>query len=472
MTRARAPSGLKRTGASGTPQPWAAVAVAVLAFFIVTLDAVVVNVALPSIQDSLGGGVQGLQWVVDGYTLMFAAFLLTAGSLSDRVGARQAIGYGIALFVVTSVGCGLAPSLSLLVVARLLQGAAAAIMMPASLALISHAYDDPARRARAVAAWAMGGAVAASSGPVIGGLLTLVDWRLVFLINVPVGVVGLILLRRAAPSPHRPAPFDVVGQLTAVLAMGCLTYGAIEAGDAGLRSPRVLLAFLLAVVGAVAFVVSQAREQHPMVPLSLFESRTVSIAMVTGFAFMVGFYGLPFLFSLYFQQVRDLSPLATGVAFLPMMLTGLVITPFSALIVEKVGSRLSITGGLGLMALGLLVLALLPVTTPLWLLSAIMVLIGLGGPLAMPPTIAVLLNNVPEGLAGTASGVFNTSRQVGGALAIAVFGALVADPQRFMDGLQVSLLIASAVLMAATLATTQLPRMRPRKLTSPPTATT
>ncbi len=210
-----------------------------------------------------------------------------------------------------------------------------------------------------------------------------------------------------------------------------------------------------------------------MVPLSLFESRTVSIAMVIGFAFMVGFYGLPFLFSLYFQQVRDLSPLATGVAFLPMMLTGLVLTPFSALIVEKVGSRLPITGGLGLMTLGLLVLGATAVD------SAAVAVVGAHG--ARRPGRAAgdaadhcgAAQQRAERLqAGTASGVFNTSRQVGGALAIAVFGALVADPEHFMDGLQVSLLIASAVLMAATLATTQLPAMRPRNVTSAPNAAT
>lgn len=450
-----------QAAASDPYKAWAAVAVAVLAFFLVTLDAVVVNVALPSIRESLGGGIQGLQWVVDGYTLMFAALLLTAGSLSDRVGARQAIGYGIALFMVTSAGCGLAPSLGLLVLGRLLQGSAAAILMPASLALIGQAYDDPARRARAVAAWAMGGAVASSSGPVIGGLLTMVDWRLVFLINLPVGVVGLLLLRRTAPSQHHPAPIDLVGQLTAVLAMGGLTYGVIESGDTGLGSPRVVLALLLALMGSAAFLLSQAKGKHPMVPLSLFASRAVSIAMVTGFAFMVGFYGLPFLFSIYFQQVRGLSPLATGVTFLPMMLIGLVVTPLSPRIVEKVGSRLPITGGLGLMTVGLLVLGLLPPTAPLWLLSALMMFIGLGGPLVMPPTIAVLLNHVPSHQAGIASGVFNTSRQIGGALAIAVFGTLLADPDHFMSGLHASLLIGAAVLLAAAVASTQLPAMRP-----------
>ena len=208
-------------------------AVALLGFFVITLDAVVVNVALPSIHGDLGGGMTGLQWVLDGYTLLFAALLLSAGSLSDRFGARQAFGAGLALFVVASAACGLAPSVEWLIAARLVQGAAAAVMMPSSMALIGQAYPDPVQRARAVALWAMGGAAASSSGPVLGGLLTLVSWRTIFFVNVPVGVVALVLLTRVAGSPQRRAPFDWTGQAMAVLAIGGLTYGAIEAGAAG-----------------------------------------------------------------------------------------------------------------------------------------------------------------------------------------------------------------------------------------------
>jgi MFS transporter, DHA2 family, methylenomycin A resistance protein len=175
-------------------------------------------------------------------------------------------------------------------------------------------------RARAVAVWAMGGAVASSSGPVLGGLLTLVSWRLIFFISLPVGAAALILLSRTERSPHRPAPFDRVGQLTAVVAMGGLTYGAIEAGAQGLTAPRVLGAFALALMALVAFVASQARGSHPMLPLDLFRSRNVSVAVVVGFTFIVGYYGLPFVMSLYLQQMRGLSPFATGLAFLPMML--------------------------------------------------------------------------------------------------------------------------------------------------------
>ena len=198
--RARA-SHEARDGAS----PGFTLAAAVLGFFMITLDAVVVNVALPSIRAEVGGGITGLQWVVDGYTLMFAALLLSAGALADRSGARRAFGTGLWAFVAASAACGLAPSLAALVVARFVQGAAAAMMMPSSMALIGQAYPDPARRARA-----------ATSGPVLGGVLTLASWRLIFFLNLPAGAVALVLLARAWRSPHRKVPFDWAGQAGAI----------------------------------------------------------------------------------------------------------------------------------------------------------------------------------------------------------------------------------------------------------------
>ena len=322
-------------------------AAAVLGFFVITLDATIVNVALPSIRSGLGGGITGLQWVVDGYTLMFAALLLSAGALSDRVGAKRAFGGGLLIFAGASVICGVAPSLAVLVAARFLQGVGAAVVMPASMALVRHAYDDPAARGRAVAVWAMGGAVAAAAGPVLGGLLSLASWRLIFWVNVPVVAVTLALLARTRRSPHHVVPFDWTGQVLTIAAMGALTFGAIDAGPHGLTSARVVTALAVAVLAGGAFVLVQARGTHPMVPLSLFRSATVNVAVVIGFVFMVGFYGLPFLFSLYFQTVRGLSPLAAGVAFLPMMLLSAAVTPFTARIVERVGPRVPVVAGAG-----------------------------------------------------------------------------------------------------------------------------
>jgi EmrB/QacA subfamily drug resistance transporter len=448
-------AGVSRSAPGQPAVPAAAwsLAAALLGFFVVTLDAVIVNVALPDIRRDLAGGMSGLQWVADGYTLMFAALLLSAGSLSDRAGARRAFGAGLVVFVLASAACGLAPSLPALVAARFVQGSAAAAMMPSSMALVTHAYPDPARRARAVALWSMGGVAASTSGPVLGGLLSLVSWRLIFFVNVPAGAVALVLLARAARSPRHSVPSDWAGQVAAVAGMGGLTYGAIEAGAAGITAPRVLAAFAVALAALGLFGVLQARGRHPMMPLSLFRSRTVSVAVATGFAFMVGYYGLPFVMSLYLQQLRGLSALGTGVAFLPMMLAGGVLTPFTARLAERFGARALITCGLLAMTAGLAIIGLMPGSTPVLALSALMILVGLGGPLIMPPVMALLLQAVPARRAGVASGVFNTSRQVGGALAVAVFGALLASRATFLHGLQVSLLIAAAVTLATAAVT-------------------
>jgi MFS transporter, DHA2 family, methylenomycin A resistance protein len=440
------------TPTEAEPRPRAALAAALLGFFVITLDAVIVNVVLPSIGHELGGGVTGLQWVVDGYTLMFAALLLSAGSLSDRIGARRAFGLGLVVFVLTSAACGIAPSLPVLLVARLAQGSAAAVMMPSAMALIREAFPDPGPRARALAVWAMGGAVASSAGPVLGGLLDVVNWRLIFFINLPVGAIALALLARTRPSSRRPAAFDAIGQLSAGVAMGGLTYGVIEAGAVGFAAPRVVIALVLAAAAAAVFVLTERRSTHPIIPADLLSSRPVVLSVVIGFAFMIGYYGLPFVFSLYLQQARGLSALATGFVFAPMMLIGLALTPFTARLGERFGRPTLIATGLASMATGLLALAIMPATAPPWALGLLMVLVGLGGPLVMPPTMAVLLDHAPDQRAGTASAVFNTSRQIGGALAVAVFGGLLTNPDTFVSGVRTSLLIAAAIAAATTAA--------------------
>lgn len=437
-------------GAPGRGRPVATLLAALLGFFVVTLDAVIVNVALPAIRAGLGGGITGLQWVVDGYTLAFAAFLLSAGSLTDRIGAKRAFGLGVAVFAAASVACGVAPSFGVLVAFRFVQGVGAAVVMPSSMALIGQAYPDPVRRARAVAVWAVGGSVASSAGPVLGGLLTLASWRWIFLVNVPVGVLALVLLARTSRSGRHRVPFDAAGQVTGAVAMAALVFGAIESGRAGLTDPVMLVDGGLAVVALAAFVVVQVRTAHPMVPPALARTPAVAACVVIGFAFMVGYYGMPFVMSLVLQH-RGLSALGTGVVFLPMMLIGLVLTPLVPRVVERTGARPVVASGLVLMVLGLAGVALVPSGAPVWVTAALMVLVGLGGPTVIPPVIAVLLAAVPPHQAGTASGMLNTSRQLGGALAVAVFGALLAAPTGMATGMRVSLLLAAAVATAAVI---------------------
>ncbi|MCT9084013.1 MFS transporter [Streptomyces fulvoviolaceus] len=429
--------------------PAAALGAAVIGFFVITLDALIVSVALPSMGDDLGGGITGLQWVVDGYTLMLAALLLSAGAISDRIGARQAFGAGLALFLVASAACGFAPTLPVLVAARLVQGAGAAVMMPATLAIIREAYPDAADRTRALALWAVGGSVGAAAGPLLGGALTVLSWRWIFFINVPVGAVALLLLARVARSPRRPVPFDRTGQITAVLTMGGLTYALIEGGEYGFDRPEVLAALAVAAVSLVVFLLGQARGAHPMMPLDLFRSRPVALSLVAGFALNIGFYGLVFVLSLYFQALRGLSAMATGVAFLPMTLVTAGGAFVSAAIIRRAGARVTMVAGQFVMAGGLLLVCLLPLSTPAWAVALLLVPVGIGGSLAVPAMTGLMLESVAPERAGLAGGVLNTFRQFGGALAVAVFGALIADRATFLHGLRVGL-VSAAVLLVAT----------------------
>jgi DHA2 family methylenomycin A resistance protein-like MFS transporter len=420
-------------------------------FFLITLDILIVNVALTRITRELGGGTVGQQWVVDGYTLLFASLLLFAGNLADRIGAKRAFGTGVALFGLASVACALAPSIGTLIGARAGQGAAAAVMLPASMALIREAFPDPARRARALGVWAVGGAVAAALGPLLGGILTELNWRWVFGVNVPVCAVMLLLLARVATSATRSAPFDWAGQVLGVTALAGLTFGLIQGGARGFAAPWVIATLLIAVASLVAFVRVEGRVAHPMMPLDLFASSEMRIALSIGFAFMVGWYGAVFVGSLYLQQQLGLPPLVAGLAFLPSALFSVVGNLISGPVTNRFSTRVPVVAGLTSMVVGLAALVLTaPLGSPL-LTTLLIIPIGAGGSLAMPPTTGLVLASAASERAGTASAVFNTFRQVGGAVAIAIFGALIADRTHFVHGMQASLTLAAVALLTTVL---------------------
>lgn len=427
-------------------RPRASLAVAMLGFFVVALDAQIVNVALPEIRNDLGGGLSGLQWIVTGYTLMFSALQLFSGTVSDRAGARRAYGLGMILFTAASAACAFSPSLPALIAGRILQGIGAAMITPSSLALIREAYHDAAQRGRAIVYWGLGGSVAAAAGPVLGGVLTQIDWRLIFFVNLPVGAAALMVLSRVGPSPRRPVPFDWLGQITAVVALASLTYGIIEGAAVGYGRPDILSLFAVCAASVAAFVLAQARGRNPMVPLDLFRSRTVSTALAIAVVTMAAFYGVVFLQSLYFQQQRGATALETGLLFLPM--TGLValLNPLAARWMVRYGSVAMIAAGQLFMALGLAGLWLLPADAPAVLVAAVMVPVGVGGSFTVPPIIALVMDHVPEEKAGTASGVINTARQVGGSLGVAIYGALLTG-HGFMDGLRLGLGTTAIVLL-------------------------
>ncbi|GAA4045998.1 MFS transporter [Streptomyces shaanxiensis] len=425
--------GLKR------PSPALTLTAALLGFALICLDASVVNVALPAIGSSLDSGMSGLQWVVDAYTLAFASLMLSTGAFADRAGASRAYALGTVVFTLASVACGLAPNLPTLIGARVLQGVAAAAVLPASLALVRQAYTDPARRARAVALWAAGGSAAVALGPVAGGALTTAwDWRGIFFVNVPIGLAILALLIRAPRSQRRPAPLDLPGQVTAVVALTALAFAVIEGGAAGWA------ALAVAVVAAVAFLRIEARGPHPVVPLDLFRNRTVTTTVAAGAAVSVAFYSLVFVFSLFFQQVQGRSALYAGLLFLPM--TGLIAATnvVAGKLAGRYGPRLPMLLGQALAVVGLLLLLYVDAGTPSSLVAVLLVPMALGCALTVPPLTAAMMDAVPAERAGLAAGVLNAARQVSGGLGIAAFGALVSDG--FVGGMRLSLVISAALL--------------------------
>ena len=429
----------------------------------ISLDATAVNVALTPIGRSLHGTTAGLQWVVDGYTVPFAALLISAGAVSDWLGARRVYGCGLVVFAAASAWCGLAPALPVLVAARVVQGCAAAVMLPSSLALVRQAFADPAARTRAVAGWSAGGAAAIAAGPVLGGILTSAGgWRSVFFVNLPVGAAVLALLALRAPrSPRRAAPLDPLGQVTAVLGLAALTFGVISGGAHGFGTPPVLAALAVAAAAGGGFVFVESRVARPMVPLALFRSRAVVACVVTGFSINAAFYGVAFVLSLYFQRVLGESPVSAGLMFLPM--TGLltVANLASARVAARRGHHVPVRAGLCVGTLGMLLLAFLPAVLPGRLaLEIALVPAGTGLGFALPSLTFLLLDSLPATQAGLAGGLFNAGRQTGGALAVATFGTLVAGS--FTAGMRVSMLVSAALLLLSTAAAFAVFRQRAR----------
>ncbi len=424
-----------------------------LGYFMVILDATVVNVALPALGRDLGGGVSALQWVADGYTLVFAGLLLSGGSLGDRLGGRRVFRGGLVLFTLASAGCAAAPSVAALVIARLAQGLGAALLVPSSLALLRAAYDDPRERARAVGIWGAVAGIAAASGPVIGGLLvSAATWRAVFLLNLPVGLGALLLAHRHVPrgGDRTGAGLDPAGQMAGVAALTSLTLGLIEGGNSGWTSPSALVPLLAFVPLAVVFLALEQRAPDPMLPLGLFRSRAFSSAGFVGLAINLGFYGQLFVLSLYFQHVRGWSALATGLALLPEGIFVALSSALSGRAMARVGTRLPMLFGLVLGGAGLAALAVAGRSTSYALLVPPLVAAGFGMAFTMPAATAAIIEAAPADRAGIASGVLNASRQAGGAIGVALLGTLVGGGA-FIPGLRAAMLTAGgAFLLAAT----------------------
>lgn len=425
--------------------PWPLVAICV-AYFMVILDTMVVNVALPALSSSLHTGTTGLQWIVDAYSLVFAALLLSAGALADRRGAKAVFQGGIAVFAVGSLACGLAPSTGTLIGARALQGLGAALAVPSSLALLVAAYPDMAARRRAFGIWGAVAGIAAGTGPVVGGaLVSALGWRSIFLANVPIAVAGLALAAKVLPStPKRPHGIDLPGQLVGICALSGLTFALIDVGTRGWTSPLVEAGGAVFACFGIAFVAIERRAAQPMLPLSLFSSATFSSATAVGLLINLGFYGQLFVMSLYLQTVRGFSPLLAGVALVPEAGMAVIGSIASGRVMSRAGPRLPMVLGMGIGGVGLLGLTILVGPhSGYGQLVAPLVATGFGMSLTMPAATSAVMEAAPAERSGLASGTVNAARQVGGVIGVALLGSLIAQRASFLAGLHGGMIIAA-----------------------------
>jgi DHA2 family methylenomycin A resistance protein-like MFS transporter len=427
-----------------------ALVVASAGYFFVLLDVTIVNVALARIGSDLGASRAELQWVVDAYALILAAFMLGAGDLADRLGSRRLFLAGLALFGLASAACAAAPSASVLIAARVAQGIGAAAILPTSLAVVNQLYTEPEERPRAIGVWAGIGSAALVLGPVLGGLLIgPLGWRAIFALNVPLVALSLLAGVKLLPQgPTAKGDADVPGQLLGTIALAALVFALIEGGHSGFGTVSVVAAALIALAALGSFVAVELRRRRPLIDVRWFSRPEFTGANAGAGLMNLGTLGALFALSLFLQDERGLSPLQTGLNLVPLAAPLAIFALFSGRLIARIGPR--VPAGLGLLACAVAYLALSTqeagIEEPLgW---ALLALGGTGMGIATPALVAGATEALGPDRAGIASAVNNTSRQVGGAIGIALIGGFAAvDTSLLASGLALAAGGATALVL-------------------------
>ncbi|WP_371678619.1 MFS transporter [Streptomyces sp. NBC_01276] len=404
-------------------------AICCMSLLIVSLDNTVLNVALPSMRHELHASVSGMQWTIDAYTLVLASLLILAGSTADRIGRRRVFAAGLVLFTAGSALCSLAPTLEWLIAFRMVQAVGGSMLNPVAMSIITNTFTDPKERARAIGVWGAVVGISMAAGPLIGGLLVdSVGWRSIFWVNLPVGLLALALTLRYLPESRaeHPRRSDPVGQLLVMVLLGAMTYGIIEGPAAGWTSPVIVGCALAAVAALTALIVYEPRRAEPLIDPRFFRSAPFSGATVMAVSAFAALSGFLFLNTLYLQDVRGLGALDAGLYMLPMAVPAFLCAPLAGRLVATRGPRLPLLiAGVAMGASGLLFAAFSAEgSTPL--MFAGYVLFGIGFGLVNAPITNTAISGMPRAQAGVAAAVASTSRQTGGALGVAVIGAVLA----------------------------------------------
>jgi EmrB/QacA subfamily drug resistance transporter len=460
---------------------WWTLAAVAFGLFMIMLDNTIVNVALPSIERDLHMSISALEWIVTAYALTFAALLITGGKLADLYGRRRIFMVGLAVFTLSSLACGLAPSAGFLIGARAVQGVGAALMNPATLSIITATFP-PRQRGQAIGIWAGVSALALAIGPLIGGVIVdNISWNWIFYVNVPVGALGIVVSRlvitESRDTSHEQS-VDLPGLVTSGGALLAVSYALIEGNRHGWTSAEILSLFAAAAVLLAAFVLLELHQRLPMLDLSLFRNSSFAGANLVAMLVSLGMFGVFFFVSLYVQNVLGFSPTKAGATFLPMTILIILIAPMAGRSSDRIGSRWLMGAGMTLLGISLLLYQRVGLHSDFWTLLPPMVLGGVGMALTMTPMTAVAMSSVPVDKAGVGSGVLNSFRQVGGSLGIALMGAILvtyqhpvsspaARAQNYVDGLHAALLVSAGIAFVAALVAVTTVRARPHVEHSP-----
>jgi EmrB/QacA subfamily drug resistance transporter len=400
-----------------------------LGVFMAGIDVTIVNVALPSIQRALHASVSGLQWTVDAYTLVIACLLMLSGSLADRFGRRRVFQIGLAAFSLGSLLCSLAPALGWLIAFRGMQAIGGSMLNPVAMSIIANTFTDDAARAKAIGVWGSVAGLSLASGPVLGGLLvSAIGWRSIFWINVPVGLIAIVLTQRFVPESRaeQPRRLDPTGQLLVIAVLGCLTAGIIQGPRSGWGSAPIVALFAVAVLAAIALVVLESRRREPLIDMRYFRSVPFSGAALIGVVGLATLGGFLFLNTLYLQDVRGYSALDAGLLTIPMAAMGGVFAVVAGRLVASRGPRLALIMSGVLIAMGATLLIGLSAHTAAWYLVVAYLVFGAGAGLVSPPITNTALSGMPRDQAGVAGAIASTCRQIGAAVGVAVTGAMIA----------------------------------------------
>ena len=408
---------------------WWALAVLSGSLLVISLDNTILNVAIPSLVRDLDASTSQLQWIIDGYTLVFAGLLLTAGALGDRFGRKGALQIGLVIFGFASMASGLAQSANQLIVTRSLMGIGAALIMPSTLSLLTNIFHNPRERAKAIGVWAAVAGASGALGPVIGGLLLKwFSWHSVFFINVPVIIVLLLAGKTFLPKSRAPVAerLDPVGAVLSMLGFVLVLWAVIESPSVGLTDPTVVMVFSAGALAVAAFIFWELHVDHPMLDMRFFKNPRFTAANLAVTLVYFAMFGQMFVMNQYTQVVLGYSPLEAGLRMMPMSIVMICVAPMAPRLVYRIGTKLVVGGGLVIASIGVLIVSMVPTSNGYPVLVGGIVVLAFGMGCVMAPATESVMGSLPREKAGVGSAMNDTTRQMGGALGVAVIGSILA----------------------------------------------